>query len=117
MQRGIDAEGIAADIAQFEEERDYPFKTAQYKKSLTEGLPLETQQYTYAEPSELSNILSGSGGLMKLYDKIFGTSGTTGEEALGGLSESQQNDVIELITKLLNPKNTVINKEDVSDLG
>jgi len=104
VQRGIEGEGIAADIKQFEEERDYPLKTAQYKKSLTEGLPLETQQYTYAEPSELSNILSGSGGLMKLYDMIFGTSGTTGEEALGGLSESQQSEIIELINAIVKPK-------------
>ena len=72
-QRGIESEGIAADIKQFEEERDYPYKQVQYMQSLLQNLPLATQNYSYTQPSGLSQMLSQSGGIMDLYDRIFGT--------------------------------------------
>ena len=65
-QRGIEQEGIAADRAQFEEERDYPYKQVQYQQSLLQGLPLQAQSYTYSQPSALSEYLEGSGGMMAL---------------------------------------------------
>ena len=66
QERAIQSEGIAADIAQFEEERDFPYKQAQYQQSLLQGLPLAAQSYSYAKPSQLSELLGGSGGLMGL---------------------------------------------------
>ena len=66
QERAIQAEGIAADIAQFEEERDFPYKQTQYQQSLLQGLPLAAQSYSYAQPSQLSELLGGSGGLMGL---------------------------------------------------
>ena len=72
VQRGIESEGVAADKAQFEEERDFPYKQVQYMQSLLQGLPIESQSVNYAKPSQLSEILSGTGGLGSLYDKIFG---------------------------------------------
>ena len=66
QERAIQAEGIAADIAQFEEERDFPYKQTQYQQSLLQGLPLAAQSYSYAKPSQLSELLGGSGGLMGL---------------------------------------------------
>ena len=93
QQRDIEAQGIAADKAQFEEERDNPYKMVQYQQSLLDSLPLQTQNYSYAQPSALQNILSGAsgsasllsnltgtagGGIMDLVGKIFGGSGTTG---------------------------------------
>jgi len=72
FQRDIEAEGIAADKAQFEEERDFPYRQATYMQSLLGGaLPLATQSYSYAQPSTLSNILSG-GGLPDILAGIFG---------------------------------------------
>lgn len=70
-QRGITGEGIAADKAQFEEERDFPYKQVQYMQSLLQGLPIEAQSYNYAQPSVLSELASTSGGLSALYDKLF----------------------------------------------
>lgn len=70
-QRAIEAEGIAADKAQFEEERDFPYKAVQFQQSLLQGLPLETQDYSYMQPSQLSSVLSGAGGLTELYDLLF----------------------------------------------
>lgn len=74
VQRGVEAEGIAADKAQFEEERDFPYRQATYMQSLLQGLPLATQSYSYAEPSDLSNILSG-GGLPDILSSIYGLFG------------------------------------------
>ena len=71
-QRGIESEGITADRLQFEEERDFPYKQVQYMQSLLQGLPIEAQSYSYAQPSKLSNILGTSGGMMELYDNLFG---------------------------------------------
>lgn len=63
VQRGIESEGIAADYDQFKEERDYPYKQVQYQQSLLQGLPLETQNYSYNEPSGLTQLLGTLGGI------------------------------------------------------
>ena len=70
-QRGIESEGITADRLQFEEERDFPYKQVQYMQSLLQGLPIEAQSYSYAQPSKYQ-ILRHSGGMMELYDTLFG---------------------------------------------
>jgi hypothetical protein len=69
-QRGIESEGVAADIAQFETERDYPYKQNQYMQSLLQGLPISTQEYQYAEPTGLADFGSGAGGTMKLLETL-----------------------------------------------
>lgn len=76
-QRDIEQQGVAADYAQFQEARDYPYKQVQYMQSLLQGLPLAAQSYTYAQPSTLSNILSSAGGIQQLYNQLFGGSTTT----------------------------------------
>lgn len=70
-QRGITSEGITADKAQFEEERDFPYKQTQYMQSLLQDLPIAAQSYSYMQPSELSSVLSTAGGLDRLYDMLF----------------------------------------------
>ena len=71
QERAIEQEGITADINQFKEERDYPYKQVQYMQSLLQGLPLAAQTYSYSQPSALSQILSGSGGILDLYNQLF----------------------------------------------
>lgn len=88
QQRAIEQQGIEADIAQFKEERDYPYKQTQYMQSLLQGLPLAAQTYSYSQPSALSNILSQSGGIMDLYDRIFGTKAATPTSTAGGTTAS-----------------------------
>lgn len=70
-QRAIEAEGIAADKKQFEEERDFPYKQVQYMQSLLQDLPIAAQSYSYMQPSQLSTVLSTAGGLDKLYQMLF----------------------------------------------
>jgi len=77
IQRQIEQEGLTADKTAFEQERDYPYKQVQYQQSLLQGLPLQTQTYSYQQPSALSTIGSTTGGIMNLYDQIFGTPKTT----------------------------------------
>tara|TARA_R110000803_G_scaffold25158_4_gene60132 strand:+ start:1337 stop:2314 length:978 start_codon:yes stop_codon:yes gene_type:complete len=71
VQRGITSEGVAADYAQFQEERDDPYKKLQYKQSMLQGLPVETQSYSYQQPSGFSNFLGGAGGILELYNGLF----------------------------------------------
>ena len=61
IERGIYQEGLDADKAQFEEERDYPFKVTQFLQSLIQGLPLEAVNNQYADPSWLTQFGGGAG--------------------------------------------------------
>ena len=81
-QRGIESEGVAADRAEFEAQRDYPFKMLQFQQSMLGGMPVQSVAAQYQQPSSLSNFLNTTGGLMGLYEKFFpqaktSTSGTT----------------------------------------
>lgn len=75
-QRDIEQQGTAADYAQFQEQRDYPYKQVQYMQSLLQGLPLAAQSYTYSQPSTLSNILGSAGGIQQLYNQLFNPTAT-----------------------------------------
>ena len=60
-QRAIEAQGIAADYAQFKEERDDPYKKVQYQQSLLQGLPVASESRDFVEQSGLSEILAQIG--------------------------------------------------------
>lgn len=59
-QRDIEAEGIAADKAQFEEARLNPFKMLQFQQSLLTGLPLASQSLYQPGQSNLQQFASGA---------------------------------------------------------
>ena len=82
-QRAIEKEGIAADIAQFREERDYPYKQVQYMSSLLQGLPIEAVSREYIEPSDLSTFLSYLGLLGNAGQLFFGQGAAPGGQAPG----------------------------------
>ena len=65
IQRGIESEGMAADYAQFKEERDFPYKQVQYMQSLLQNLPLEAQARMYTAPSTAFTDRTGAGILRK----------------------------------------------------
>ena len=66
LQRAIEGEGIAADRAQFEEEKLFPYKQIQYQKSLLEGLPISAQEIQYSQPSGIQNVLGNTAFLGQL---------------------------------------------------
>jgi hypothetical protein len=69
QQRGITSEGIAADKAQFEEQRDFAYKMPQYQKDLLQGIPVTTTATT-ANTTELGRIGGQLSDLQSLYDKL-----------------------------------------------
>lgn len=94
-QRDIEAEGIAADIAQFEQERDYPQKQIQYQKSLLEGLPVGSQQGQFMGPSDLAQlmgILSAGGSIYDMYQQYRGNDGGSSGGGGGGGDRFQYED-------------------------
>ena len=80
VERGIESEGIKADIAQFDEEMNFPYKQVQFMQSLLQNLPLETQQYTYASPSQLADAAGGAAGLIQLLELLLGQEPSKKEE-------------------------------------
>lgn len=70
-QRAIESEGIAADLKQFEEERDDPYKKLQYQQSLLQGLPVQAMSYDVTEPAGWTEILGGLGSILGLGSDLF----------------------------------------------
>jgi hypothetical protein len=93
-QRGIESQGIAADIAQFEQERDYPKSNTLFMQSLLQGLPLETQSYSYIEPTGLASLTGGIGGVTSILDTLGeyfggGTGGQASQAALDAIANQE----------------------------
>jgi len=72
-QRGIEQSQLSADLARFEEARDFPYKQVQYLQSLLQDLPIQSTQMTYQQPSTFGQVLGGAAGLASLADILFGT--------------------------------------------
>jgi hypothetical protein len=75
-QRAIAGEGIAADKAQFEEQRDWMYKMPQYQKDLLQGLPITTNATTN-NTTQLGQITGQIADLQGLYDKLAKLGQTT----------------------------------------
>lgn len=72
VQRGITSEGLAADRAQFEAERDFAYKMPQYQLGLLSGLPIGSQTASVAQPSGIAGLQSNVAGLASLYQTLSG---------------------------------------------
>jgi hypothetical protein len=70
-QRGITSEGLAADKAQFEAERDFAYKMPQYQLGLLSGLPTGANT-TAVNQDPLSKAIGTTGGLASLYKTLSG---------------------------------------------
>jgi hypothetical protein len=78
VQRGITSEGIAADKAQFEEQRDFAYKMPQYQLNLLQGLPIGASTSS-SDQTGISGLQSDIAGLAALYKRLeaLGQSPTT----------------------------------------
>jgi len=67
VQRGITSEGLAADKAQFEEQRDFAYKMPQYQLGLLSGLPIgaNTTSTNTDAIMQMNQQISGLAGLYK----------------------------------------------------
>lgn len=68
-QRGITAEGIAADKRQFEEQQADPYNRLEFQRKMVADLPIGTTT-TGVNQDALSKIQSDISGLAALYDKL-----------------------------------------------
>ena len=67
IDRGMDAEQVAADKAQFEEARANPYKMVQFQQSLLDKLPIQTTNYGGVTPSMLETL---SGNMTKMNELL-----------------------------------------------
>jgi hypothetical protein len=72
QQRDIESQGIAADYAQFKEERDNPYKQVQFQQSLLEDLPIGAQEMDYIGQSGLAEGLGYAGTMAEIYRLLKG---------------------------------------------
>mgnify|MGYP003678176647 CR=1 FL=1 len=72
IERGIEQQGVAADYAQFREERDDPYKKLQYQQSLLDGLPISAQESEYIEQSDLAKALGYGGAAAEIWGNTYG---------------------------------------------
>lgn len=73
VERGITSEGLAADKAQFQEERDFGYKMPQYQLGLLSGLPIgaNTTAVNQDAISKMSSDISGLGSLYQSLAKLI----------------------------------------------
>lgn len=68
-QRDITQQGIAAYVKEFERQRDYPMDMLKFQQSMLQGMPIQSVNYGYQQPSGFSQIMTGLGGLWSLYEQ------------------------------------------------
>jgi len=65
-QRGIESEGVAADLAEFEKQRQFPYQQLTFARDMLTGLPTSSVSNTPGEMSDVGNILATLGGGTKV---------------------------------------------------
>lgn len=60
VQRGIEQEGVAADLNEFNQQRDDPMKKVQFLSSMVQGLPISTSTNSAAPQSNLAAFSGGA---------------------------------------------------------
>jgi len=66
VQRGIESEGVAADKAEFDAQRQFPYQQVQFQRDMISGLPVSSVTNTPAQQSLFGNLLEGAGGITQL---------------------------------------------------
>lgn len=69
VQRGIESEGIAADLGEFEKQRDYPYKQLQFQRDMITGLPTGSVTNTPSQLSGIAQILALLSGVDEMTKK------------------------------------------------
>ena len=61
-QRGITSEGVAADVNEFNQQRQYPYQQIQFQRDMISGLPVSSVSNTPGQLSGVGSLLSALGG-------------------------------------------------------
>jgi hypothetical protein len=94
QERAIEQSAIDAARQQFEEEKLFPYKQVQFMQSLLQDLPLQTQQYSYQQPSGIQQLLGGSGELMSFIADLFKTTPAASSQGTGGFNPTPGDQVV-----------------------
>lgn len=78
IQRGITSEGIAADLGEFNAQREFPYKQLQFQRDMISGLPSGSVTNTPTQLSGIAQLISSIGGIDQLLKQ-------TGQKDLGAL--------------------------------
>jgi len=70
VQRGVESEGVAADLAEFEKQRQFPYQQLDYMRNAMTGLPTSSVSNTPAQMSDIGNILASLGGGTKVAEAL-----------------------------------------------
>ena len=62
QERGITSEGVAADLAEFNQQRQYPYQQVQFQRDMISGLPTGSVTNTAGQMSGIGSLLSVLGG-------------------------------------------------------
>ena len=62
-QRGIESEGIAADLAEFNTQREFPYKQLQFQRDIISGLPTGSVTNEPAQLSGIAQLAASVGGI------------------------------------------------------
>lgn len=71
VQRGITSEGIAADLGEFNTQREFPYKQVQFQRDMISGLPIGSVTNTPAQLSGIAQLIASVGGI----DQLMKTTG------------------------------------------
>jgi len=66
IQRGIESEGIAADLNEFNTQREHPYKQVQFQRDMISGLPTGSVTNTPSQLSGIAQLIGATGGIDKL---------------------------------------------------
>jgi len=69
-QRGIESEGTAADLAEFEKQRQFPYQQLQFQRDMISGMPVSAVTNTPAQTSDFGNFLNILGGGSKVAEAL-----------------------------------------------
>jgi hypothetical protein len=61
-QRGITSEGVAADVNEFNQQRQYPYQQIQFQRDMISGLPVSSVSNTPGSLTGIGSLLSSLGG-------------------------------------------------------
>lgn len=62
VERGITSEGVAADLGEFEKQRQFPYQQVQFQRDMISGLPTGSVTNTPGQLSGIGSLLSVLGG-------------------------------------------------------
>jgi hypothetical protein len=92
QQRAIESEGVAADVAEYNQQRQFPYQQLQFQRDMISGLPTSAVSSTQNGTSGIASLATAAGGLDALLNMASG-------QKSGGLADLLKNLGLDMTTK------------------